>query len=650
MDYRSKFGSPHFVDRVFVVDSFVGSSEKTVRILVNKNKEKNTLRHNVSFGVSVLALSRPSQLFYRNKMNARPSCRYSVRTPFPTQTKFDNGTYDMNDESQTEHSLPDSLIAPDDHSLKEPESLNQRQKPKKTTTPESLEDNGLSHDDGEKSRISWSDSEGSTFFSNEVEDWKKKTDFGNEAFDFVRQKDFPPGLPADIASRITGSTSPLRLQNVDYFSEVHVASCASDDISVVEFISKEATRPIFERRMVPLEVPARRRRMDEVSAFSSAKFSNSSEGATSLTKSPIDARRVRCHGNRKEAKFGVGDCTANILSIDLITPTNPGAKISGNIPKESTSIIRLPKTMLEISLNQNCDSLSSLGSVSALSERVYHWSSSEDDESYGVARRKINAEQKQRRTVAPEVGMMQQRTNTRIQDIIRKVNPSTSEKKNPEAPQSGLVPENTNTRIQALKERLRKLQELSVLESRIEGAKPVKQTDSRIDTQHCKVSSLAAENRQLIENQLAVRTIPDRALKPENQRTAPTLISKEVPAEVRRDHVNNDDDLSTLACELQDEKANKYELYDVELGAQDDCKDGPRSSRHCVQEKIGETQLKEKSPVAIIQSAALRVYQGLQGLWELHMHKRSDTEKAIIMVILLASIVLLVLLLSIAIN
>ena len=52
----------------------------------------------------------------------------------------------------------------------------------------------------------------------------------------------------------TTQNDPNHLDNVDYYSDVDVAS-RNDDISEVGFISKETTSSIFCRRLIPLEIP-----------------------------------------------------------------------------------------------------------------------------------------------------------------------------------------------------------------------------------------------------------------------------------------------------------------------------------------------------------------------------------------------------------
>ena len=547
--------------------------------------------------------------------------------------KFESGTYDMNDESHTDQSYPDSPIASVGHSGEAAASLPLTSEISETKSSESTNNFTLSKDETQTNKVSWSNSEGSTFDSesDHIGCGDIRSDLGYVAFDYVEQNE---NADACMSRRTSTFDSLPRLQNVDYFSEVQVASSISDDVSVIEFISKEATRSIFERRMVPLDVSARRKRLDDVSAFSSTK--SASPPDSSYSKPPILNRRVPSKErnppslenveNRSTTDFGTHDHEVITTFFGLprtvesspVEPNGVPKRISAVMPKEDDiSIITLPKTMLEISVKHRIHSLSTLGSISARSDSFGNFSLSyEDDGSCKVSRRKMQ-------TNACTSGIHHKSEDT-IED--------------------GLVTRTTDRRIKDLKERLRKLQEVSDLKPGLGHLESGRQSQKKYP---------AGVLIHQIAKEAKIR--PSKAnISPQT----PAYRADAVPTEVSPELESNDDDISTIACELHSQDP-KYNLFDVELGAQS----GPHLERSglsrstlCLQAfkykasrviRIGN----EKAALAIAKVSntleQFQIYQVMQRQWRMYMQERPPTEKAIIAVMSLSCLVLFILLLSI---
>lgn len=148
-----------------------------------------------------------------------------------------------------------------------------------------------SDQDSVASKVSWSDSDGSTYesehYQQENGSLRSINSKDNLGASFLHNENASASKPM-IANNLVvsgpakvkgsgaiphelqlDSSGSPRLEYVDYYSFVDVAS-TNDGLSSVGFISKEDTRPIFCRRIVPLEIPVQRNTFhDDVSAFSS---------------------------------------------------------------------------------------------------------------------------------------------------------------------------------------------------------------------------------------------------------------------------------------------------------------------------------------------------------------------------------------------
>jgi hypothetical protein len=216
-----------------------------------------------------------------------------------------------------------------------------------------------------------------------------------------------------------------------------------------------------------------------------------------------------------------------------------------------------------------------------------------------------------------------------------------------------LLKRTTNARIQDLKERIRKLQEVSSLEPGLGRFESEKLGEKGPNSPQRTKSKTEAEIQRNFVNKATIGNEDDS--KPVSSPPEPAIyISRHVPSEVRPVLENQNDDLSTIACELNIENERKYELIDVELGAETRDK-MERNMQQCSKldgvTRILQSGSKKTASAASQVNTALqqyRIYQYIQGLWATHMRDRPATEKAIIATIFLSCFVLFILLLSIA--
>ena len=572
------------------------------------------------------------------------------RTSAAVPAKFENGTYDMNDESHTDESYPDSPIASSGRSgdvTASRQLTNGISELAKTTTKsvESTNHFTFSKDETETNKVSWSNSEGSTFDSESDQSGRgdSSTDFGYVEFKFADQKG---NAGEACTSRTSTSESLPRLQHVDYFSEVQIASCTSDDISVVEFISKEATRSIFERRMVPLDVAARRKRLDDVSAFSSTKSASPPDGSYSMP--PVRNRRVLSKENKPLSLENVNSRSTTLdfakedhrkfttmyglpRTVDAFPSELNGVpkRISATIVKDDDiSIITLPKTMLEISLEHPLDTLSTLGNISARSESFGNFSLSyEENGSCEVSRQKVL-------------------TDTYNDGAYQK---------SEEAIEYDMVARTTNRRIKDLKERLRKLQEVSSLQPGLGHFESSRQSNnSSKNTSDVLMQQVSAKEAKIC-NTYNARLSKTKTSPHKTPPQASAYRKDAVPTEVSPALESNDDDLSTIACELHSDET-KYNLFDVELGSQTSPHPKPSGLTFCFEEFKGKATLvfriaTQKTAWATARVSntlqQFKIYQVIRRSWIINVQERPPTEKAIIAVISISCLVLFILLLSI---
>lgn len=546
--------------------------------------------------------------------------RYPRLTAFASE-KPNNGTYDMNDESQTDQSYPESPLGSTSigkSASMEDASANithardgasvEHSRGYRSMSTGSFDSLVLSEDEAKKSKVSWSDSEGSTYVSDNEQANIDVEDFGEEAPVALTTNNMQ-GQPKDQKTKISEETFP-RLVNVAYYSDIATAT-SSDEVSDVEFLSKEATREVFERRIVPLEVPSRQRRLtDDVSGFTSMKETtndpNNLSGSfsalpfhTNRAASPLQHKTTKKQLKNVDylSKIEVATNEHEISTTTYRVPRRVAAaafhrqqvpkKISAVVMKDDEiSLVTLPKSMIEISTNRRNDSLSTLGSASVMSDVIdKNDMSFEENESCEAARMKQPAA-KETYVVNPGPAAETKRTNSH--------------------------------RIQSLKERIRKMQDLSSLEM--------------------------ATTREANAEANSKKKIAKKSSSRNNSRNF------HVPPVVTREQERSrDDDISTIDCELHPSTTEGSQLIDVELGCTATV--GQQNQNQRTASDIFKGGYKRiilvlgKADIALAQFTA---YQHLQRLWARHLQDRSPTEKGIIAAVSLSCLVLFILFLSIA--
>jgi hypothetical protein len=695
-------------------------------------------------------------------------------------TKMDHGTYDMNDEEHTDHSCLNSSVSTDLAQMKATESTPE--------TPNCFEDsqsnteNMTSHSDENEDgtvgsltfseneslknrEVSWSDSDGSTYISenngdndsvgsNEsarnnqsrglqedkanLRDQSKVSgesfvdvDLGNEPGPrppkpSIKSTVKPNGI-ATTTKKVTIATgsdstlrrrkpnNPLFLENVDYYSEVDVAS-TNDGLSAVEFISKEDTSSIFCRRLIPLEIPIRKRRVkDDVSALSSEKAGSVMPTGDTLSVQAVYTRRGNSApkvGQKKEATIKRAsmpkplenvdylsniDVTSNNLDISTVTygvsdqvavsAFKKQDEVTKEIPvsdscKNERSLMSAPQLVVEVPTHRRLDSVSTLGSKSVTSDKLDDFPISFDDDG--------NDEAIETSPEGSEIGREELESlgdvNNKMQlpvDVQLKNEPELS----------------TDDRIRFLKERIRKMQAASELESLPEQR--LQSDDSKVSTAP-KIKKLSSKTEILkhigrpkvdhvsidLPNQ---RDFAEQRMKPAHARardadlekrlnlqdfdfaeTSPVLDNtgidfatatsrsserySSVPSEVTP-VLDEFDDVSTIHCDF--DHTQRMELIDVELGSTNASEIGHPSKDLASRTKRQVVQCFRKGTqkVAILARQAnsslgqYAVYQRLQayvvGLWMKYMHGRSPTEQAIIGIMVLSVFIFCILLISI---
>lgn len=187
--------------------------------------------------------------------------------------------------------------------------------------------------------------------------------------------------------RPISSESP-RLQHVDYYSYVDVAS-TNDGLSSVGFISKEDTRPIFCRRMVPLEVPVHRRFHDDVSAFSSCDPPSVMPTGDSLSVQVVHTRRATTELTREAGlsqRNTMHDYVDCLPDIEIASPDHDISTITCRVSRQiaasafhdkqnedmelgslTSGALDGPLINKQFACHNRMDSISTLGSTSVTS-------------------------------------------------------------------------------------------------------------------------------------------------------------------------------------------------------------------------------------------------------------------------------------------
>lgn len=284
--------------------------------------------------------------------------------------------------------------------------------------------------------------------------------------------------------------NPLLLEHVDYYTDVDVAS-TNDGLSVVEFISKEETRAIFCRRLIPLEIPVQKRKVhDDVSAFSSEKAGSVMPTGDTLSVQAAYTRRGTGGPKRGEKKndsktqasksrplenvdyLTTIEVASNNLDVSTVTcrvsqqvAVSAFFKKRDDLTKEEEQS-SIPQLVVEFPKHGRLDSLSTLGSKSATSDEL-----DTSDCSLDESRNYATFRDERLRSFGDSNSDMQPLLDSKIQV---EPTPRISNQKArllldgdfPEVTRLKNEPElSTDVRIRVLRERIRQMQAASELES-----------------------------------------------------------------------------------------------------------------------------------------------------------------------------------------
>ncbi len=700
--------------------------------------------------------------------------------------KLDHATYDMNDEECTDQSNHDSITASASGSTGRRETQNSRgivalyttalQHHPEGTSSQSYKDTAASIGNrnfkGASSTggmVSWSDSDGSTYVSEGIEDErvrqnnsicdsvplddhdrsrKERGSFSPthelDDIDLVemiqkRKDDVDTSHKEDLEARLSMSvntcvkkttdekkksstdrvskepvsvarrrkSSFLRLKHVEYYSHVNVAS-SDDEISAVRFISKEDTSAIFCRRMVPLEIPVRKRRSrDDVSAFSSTEPPSVMPTGETLSVQAVHTRRGTVAQEMKRVMLEHVDYLSH---IDIASHPHDTSTVICRVSQQIAAAAFINKQKDQMAVNENeinvsmsscnyvsypqrVDSMSTLGSTSVTSRTTKSNLGSFDGDGHPRKTSSSNLTDPRNHDLGQEV-----KSTTWFSNANSSSNNPTSFDDNTislpfdkEQQKHG----STDLRIKNLKERIKQMQVASTMESLPEKRLPPLTSSScqkvsvprHVPSPSESVSSRKKEAVKLgrsqvqhhqplqfqrkysqekpaharardidISSRLRVQDIdfPGPLVKSSSVSASTSGSGRlaEVPSVVTP-IVYESDDISTIQCDMG--QFERGEMVDVELAvaSSDNIEEKDRAIRRIAQildfcsQKAQFFAQNTKSSIEQCQLSRQARTIG-NGIWMRYIYGRSRTEKSIIGVITLSFLILFVLVISIA--
>lgn len=593
-----------------------------------------------------------------------------------------------------------------------------------------------SFEDSVTSMVSWSDSDGSTYESEHCQDKngsltvRSSSSEDNVVDTFTHNVKSPPTKPLSTEGmpkttnitggaatsqevQLGGSFRPMksgspRLEHVEYYSHVDVAS-TNDGLSSVGFISKEDTRPIFCRRIVPLEVPVPRRPFhDDVSAFSSCDPPSVMPTGDSMSVQVVHSRRATGEPTR-ETTSSPRNITADrveyeylsnieiashhhvISTITCRVSRQTAASAFHDINHDDSQLVGLTSEPIDgplinkhLTCHNRLDSISTLGSASVTSAASDALPSSfDDDDDTGSSTKPTPSKTVKRLSVTKSA-------ETEIASFSHTKKYSKAQGHDLESLQTELRHQNqetTNQRIRNLKEKIKQMQVASTMENLPDTRKILptltesseKTTESSrhstgqgIGNQHI-VASRGQCQSQKVDIRKPQQTSRHHAVSREidirkrSQDLSACILRNLTNSESTLSHdkrgevpsvvtplAHDADDISTIHCDIG--YSGSKDFVDVELeGALGLKNSGPKPGTTI-------SRVTEKSIRAFTSKAKSLTTQAntylehcvgyhnvktwVAGLWMKYVHGRSRTEQAILGVILLSFSILFILVIS----
>eukprot|EP00934_Nitzschia_sp_Nitz4_P003670 Nitzschia sp. Nitz4//scaffold107_size73032//48518//50482//NITZ4_005765-RA/size73032-processed-gene-0.128-mRNA-1//-1//CDS//3329532608//3660//frame0 len=433
------------------------------------------------------------------------------------------------------------------------------------------------------------------------------------------------------------------LQNVDYYSDVDVAS-HSDDVSEIGFISKDDTREVFLVRTIPMEVPiSHAHDLDLVSSASSSVDGSFTPSISRLSIGAAFTKRgmspnVQLEGiHNVQLRKSKGETT--ISPVNLVFEV-PASFSSGFSAMSSTSHVQTTKDHGMITHVNSDEAVRDMDSPTSSPTST---------------------------PKAPEYS-----TSTSIEKVVQSVD----ENKVSLPPQKKPVrsteddESSTDRRIRELKEKIRSMQVTSTMEilsdefrhkSKEQEKKESKEVvqdvvqedlpsskkrSTRVKLEHGsswkklekKVTDLE-ETSSVIEDGIHAESSEEATAGFNHRKGA-------IPSEIATS--NRDDDISTIFCEV---KHDNMDDVDLESGMACEHYQPKTTKERVVQLSTKLSRLTQRSLRKTDQhlqqyAVYVQIRQYLVAQWMTHMHHRTSSEKAIAATICLSSLVLVILFIS----
>jgi hypothetical protein len=171
------------------------------------------------------------------------------------------------------------------------------------------------------------------------------------------------------ATSVTASKNKTKspLKNVDIFSEIEIAT-SSEDLSTTHFLTTEDTAEVFCTRIVPFEVMAENKVPFAISAISVSSSDNESCITADYSKSDIAIRHHRFHRFHRESPLNSwksGTESPSIMSQDTEKDEYPSARTTSTHISNHTPCSRTDKNLVDVISIACQETVSSFESMSS---------------------------------------------------------------------------------------------------------------------------------------------------------------------------------------------------------------------------------------------------------------------------------------------
>ena len=169
-----------------------------------------------------------------------------------------------------------------------------------------------------------------------------------------------------IATSVTASKNKTKslLKNVDIFSEIELAT-SSEDLSITHFLTTEDTAEVFCTRIVPYEMMAENELSFVISAISASLSDDESCITADCSKSDIAIRHHHFHRERPLNSWESGTESPSIMSQDTEKDEYPSARTTSSHISNHTACSRTDKNLMDVIAIACQETVSSFESMSS---------------------------------------------------------------------------------------------------------------------------------------------------------------------------------------------------------------------------------------------------------------------------------------------